>query len=506
MGGSGWRNIAVALVLNLALSPHAVAARWIIDPRVTVRESYTTNASLGGPGGADFVNEVRPGIRLDGSGLRFRAHLDYEASALLYLRGTVEDRWANFLNASGTVEAVERFFFVDANAVVSQNFISPLGIQPIEISSGTENRTETRSFSLSPYVRGQFRQAFSYELRNRHTWTTSDANLLANAQTTQWNARAFSPIRLFGWALEYDQTRLVYDRLDRPERDSQLYRGRLYWQPNGEWLLSASAGRENNNYSLQGTRYYDIYGGALSWKPGPRTSVDLEYEQRYFGPYRRAHLFHRTRLTAWTLDYSRNASTYPQELLRLAPGNTAALLDAIFTARIPDPLERQAAVQQFLRTTGTPAFLANSLAFYTESIFLREALDASVGIIGVRNSITFTAFRSQSTRLSDTPGASTPDAFLPGDRIQQRGFSVRFSHRLAPFTTLSAAAIRTFTRQEEPVTPDSRNDYFSVSVDHTLSTKTTAFAGVSYTKFSSSQSGFGNSDAKSAFVGFTHHF
>ena len=508
MGGSGWRYAAIAVLLLTSVpSPDAGAARWIIVPEITVRETYTNNASPGAEGThADFVTDVSPGIRLAGTGARFRAQLDYQAHVLLYLRSSAEDNLANFLSASGTIEAVEKLFFVDASALVNQNFISPLGIQPAELSAATSNRIETRVFSVSPYVRGQVGQAFSYELRNRNSWTSADSDLLANSQTTLWNGRVASPIRLFGWALEYEQSRVVYNEVPRPEQNSRLYRGRLYWQPSGEWRLFVSGGREQNDYSQQQTRSYDIYGGGLSWRPGPRTSADLEWERRFFGPSPRARLFHRTRLTAWTLDYSRDISNFPQELLRLRPGNTAALLDAIFTARIPDPLQRQAAVERFLRASGTPAFLANSQAFYTQEIFLRDGLEAWMAIIGARNSTTFTAFASKSTRISDTPGSVFPDAFLLAERIRQRGFGVRFNHQLAPFTSAGAGATRTFSRQEIPTTRDSRNDSFTVSVDHTLSPKTRAFAGLSWTNFSSADTASGNLDATSIFVGFNHRF
>jgi uncharacterized protein (PEP-CTERM system associated) len=299
---------------------------------------------------------------------------------------------------------------------------------------------------------------------------------------------------------------VVYYNNEHPEQNSRLYRGRLHWQPTGELRLSASAGREENDYSQQQTHSYPIYGAGLSWRPGPRTSVELEWERRFFGPSPRVHLFHRTRLTAWTLDYSRNVSNFPQELLRLRPGNTAALLDAIFTARIPDPLQRQAAVDQFLRASGTPAFLANSQAFYTQEIFLRDSLEASTAIIGARNSVTFTAFASKSTRISDTPGSIFPDAFLLAERIRQRGFGVRFNHQLAPFTSVAASATRTFSRGEIPTTTDSRNDHFTVSVDHTLSPKTKALAGASLTRFSSTDAASGKFDAKSVFAGFNHRF
>src|SRR5207253_1791759 len=127
------------------------------------------------------------------------------------------------------------------------------------------------------------------------------------------------------------------------------------------------------------------------------------WERRFFGTSKLVSFEHRTPLTAWNASYSKNISSFSQELLRLPPGDTAGLLDLIFRARIPDPLERAQAVEQFLRTTGTPRFLANSLAFYTEQIFLIERLQASFALLGVRNSITFTAFRGRSTTLTEAP-------------------------------------------------------------------------------------------------------
>src|SRR5205807_792883 len=105
-----------------------------------------------------------------------------------------------------------------------------------------------------------------------------------------------------------------------PDYSSKLYRGRLYFQPDVDLRLSASAGREENNYALQRQQSYYIRGVGALWKPGPRTTAELETEHRYFGPSRLARLEHRTHLTALTLAYSRNGSNYQQELLRLPQG------------------------------------------------------------------------------------------------------------------------------------------------------------------------------------------
>lgn len=508
MGGSARRAAAAALLLTLASTHDAEAAKWAINPDIGLRETRTDNVFLGGTSKeSDFITQITPGLRVQGAGPRFRANLRYAPSVLLYAHHPDQNRVANALNAFGTLEAVEKFFYVDATGNISQGFVSPLGPQPSDIISATTNRAEARTYSLSPYVRSQLGRALTYELRSRNTWTSTDAASLSNIHARQWSARVASPVSLLGWALEYDQNRTSYTRLERPDYESKLGRARLFFQPNRELRLSASAGLEQNNYTVQQGRSYYIAGIGAVWKPGARTTVDLQYERRFFGPYRLARFDHRTRLTAWTLTYSRNASNYQQELLRLPPGDTAALLDAIFRARIPDPAARQAAVDEFLRVTGTPAFLANPLAFYTQQIFLQERLEGSMAILTRRSSVTFTAFGAQNTALSTGVAATLPDAFTPGSRIRLTGFGINASHQVTPFTTLAASARRTLAHQEEPAVSGTRNYFVSLNLNRRLSPKTNAFGGISYTRFDTtpaSSSVYGN--ARSAYVGLYHQF
>jgi uncharacterized protein (PEP-CTERM system associated) len=490
-------------------STNAAAATWTVTPDITLRETYTDNVFLGTPSRRhDFITQVTPGLRIEGRGPRLNANLSYRPSALFYARHSEANDLANELNAFGRLEAIERLFFIDAGASISQGFISPFAPRPAELTTITPNRVETRNFSFSPYLRGQLGRGVEYELRNRNRWTSTNRSELGDIHTRQWTGRVADPGRTFGWALQYDDTDIAHeDFTGRPDQESRLYRGILYFRPDISWQLHASAGREENNFVLQERQRYNLRGVGVSWRPTPRTRADFEYESRYFGPSRLARFTHRTRLTAWNVAYSRNASNFQEELLRLPPGDTAALLDAIFTARIPDPIERRAAVEQFLGATGTPAFLANSLAFFTQRIFVREGVDASFAILGARNSITFTAFRAESTRLSADAGAAiVPDAFLLANRIAQRGFGARADHKLTPFTTIGASATRTYSRQEEPTGLDTRNDYVTVTLNHTISPQTRSFAGVSITRFDSEETSLANRNATSIFVGLNHRF
>ena len=57
----------------------------------------------------------------------------------------------------------------------------------------------------------------------------------------------------------------------------------------------------------------------------------------------------RLRRFATNLSASRSVATYPQLILQLpATGNVSGLLDAILTARFPDPVERAQQVQDLI--------------------------------------------------------------------------------------------------------------------------------------------------------------
>lgn len=446
-------------------------------------------------------------MRIEGRGARLTASLAYRPTAIFYAREREANDVANNLQAFGRLEAVERFFFVEAAGNITQNFISPFAVQPANLAISTPNRIESRTVSLSPYLRGDLGRTLEYELRNRNTWTKTNNNSLGDVRMLEWTGRLSRPVRLFGWALDYSDVEIHHeDFTGVPDEESRLYRGILYLQPDPVWRLSASVGHEENNFILQETQRYTMRGAGISWRPGPRTSASFDYESRYFGPSRVARFDHRTRQTAWSLAYSRSASNFQEEVLRLAPGNTAALLNAIFAARIPDPVERAAAVQEFLQVTGTPSFLANPLSFYTQRIFIREGVDGSFGILGARNSITFTAFYSDNSRLAGTSSVVTPDTFLLTNRFNQRGFGARADHKLTPFTTVGANATRINSRQSEPVALDTRNDNFAITLTHAASPKTTMFAGLSATRFHADDPGAADDDANAIFVGLNHRF
>ena len=495
---------AALLVALGAVPGSSVAAQWTIEPSIRVRESYTDNVFISSDKKDDLITEIAPSIGIRARGNRLKVDANYSLQTLTYLNNSSQSNVFNYLSSFATLEALENFFFIDANASISQQFLSPFGPRPSEGSSVTNNRYEARTVGLSPYVRGKLLSDISYDARYRTSWSTSDSSALSSSQTTQLTGRVASPIRLFGWAAEYDQSNTDFQS-QRAAFDTKIYRGRLFFQPVSTLRLQAIGGYEENNYGLT-DQSGKTYGAGLSWAPNSRNSIDAQWEERFFGSSYLVNAQHSTRMTTWTVDYSRNISTTPQEILRLPAGNIAAFLNATLTPRYPDEAQRIAAIRDFLTTTGVSPFLTNGMAFYSEQVFLQKRLSVSAALLGRRNLVSLTLFWIESEALSQSQNIALLDALSANGRFKQQGAALDWNHRFSGTMALDGLLSRSYSKRLDPANGDSVDDTLRVTLTHTLSSHTTASAGLSFTKFASNLTGFNDYDATTIFVGIAHRF
>src|SRR5213079_2192393 len=96
----------------------------------------------------------------------------------------------NLLAAAANLEAIEKFFYVDAYASVYQTYINPFGPRPPDNINVTGNRTTARTLALNPYFQGVVAHDITYLLRNNNTWTNANNSQLNNARTTEWIGHA----------------------------------------------------------------------------------------------------------------------------------------------------------------------------------------------------------------------------------------------------------------------------------------------------------------------------
>lgn len=482
------------------------AADWNVQKGIRVQSTLTDNVRLQPEGQAtsDLTTEVAPYIRLNGDGDRLKLNFAYSPHFVVHARNPEDSGISHALSATSRAEVVENLFFFDADAQVGQSFISPFGTTQGDLGTINENAVETYAVRLSPYVKGNFGPYLAWQARNDTSWTWTSGSAFAASRHVGWSASLETPVRVFGARAEY--RRNDTDSPGQRTLTSEVGRAYLYFQPISSIRLSAIGGYERNNYaSFQTETTNRIYGAGIDWRPLSRTSVSARVEDRYFGTGYNAALNHRTRLTAWNFAFSRDASSYPQQLFALPPGNTAVLLDSLLTARIPDPAERAAAVDEILRRTGLPPFLAAPQSVYTQQITLLERAVASFAILGVRNSLTFTGFRTSQERLSDDLAVSVGDAFATEDRFTTRGISVALAHTLSALTTITGTTSHSRSESSTTLTESTLNDY-RLRWNHRLTPKTSVFSMARYVRFDSEGSGFSGYRERAVLAGFDHVF
>jgi uncharacterized protein (PEP-CTERM system associated) len=499
--------VRTAIVLLPGMSTaEALASDWKSTLSLTGRATLTDNVDLAPSGQqeADLYFTVTPSISAIREGARLRASFNYSPSLTAYASDT-SAQWTNALSATGNLEAVKDFFFVDASAVVSQTFLSPFGALPADVGLQTGNRTETYGLSVSPYIKGTFGSQGTYEVRNRVAYTDNDVSAASSSTYVYWLARASSPFaRRWNWTLE--ATHSLTSTSDRPDQTSSIGRAILTYEVHPDLSVNLRAGYETNDYGLT-DQTNAIYGLGMNWAPTPRTNINGYVEDRFFGTGYRLSATHRRRLSSISIYGSRDVSTYPQQLLfTLPPGDARTLMDAALTARIPDPAQRQAAVEQLLTSTGTPATLFVPTTFYFEQNNLVENVGGSVALLGVRNTVVLAANWQSNQPVSRVSGQLLPPQLTGLNRYNTYGASVTWSRRLTGRTSSSFLVSRYYTEQLDNEDANSTNSLARLQLTTQFTPKTTGSVGIRWSIFDSELGALSSYTEHAVFATVSHTF
>jgi uncharacterized protein (PEP-CTERM system associated) len=475
-----------------------------------VREEYTNNSNLGPSGQTtdNWVTTVTGSVAVNGVGARARLTGTAAVSGVLYATDNQNNYVYPTVNLLGNLEAIEKFFFIDGAVNAGQQFLNPFAPQPASSAGVTQNRYTSAGYRVSPYIQGVLPGQVTYLVRNDNIWTNlsntpTNAPGFANSYVNRWLGRLDSPIRLFGWSIDASTSYTKFSN-QRQGLSNEIARGIIHYQPDPQLRLDAIGGYEHNDYVATESENI-VYGAGGEWRPTDRTNLSGNWQHRFFGSSYLASLTHRNPYSAFNINASRDITTQPQQLFALpAGGDVAALVDAAFTTRIPDPVARAQAVQAFLSQTGLPPLLQSPLNFYTQQVILYEQESASFTLLGVRNSLVFTVYNRKSEVITGGSGVPLPPPFGALSNNTQRGASVAFNHKLTGLTNLNAIATRYDTTATAPFTAKSTTDYFLVSVGTRLSPKTDAATGLTYTMFDSNS--FNDYNALTAYVSLNHRF
>lgn len=410
------------------------ASIWV-EPRVDMRLTATDNARLqAGQSQSEQTLEVSPGIRVVTNHARVRGFFDYALSGLYRLQNTGGDDLQHRLNTNAQVNAIDNWAFVDVTGTVSQQLISAFG--PVAGSSTTNaNQTQTATYSVSPYVRGQFPANVTYEARYSVQGTKSKSNARSDSDTQGWSGRLARQVGAAGWSLSADQQEVDYDQGRSIESNSVTGRFSYAWSP--QWITGLTVGQETNDVLTPDKKSYSNYGVDLTWRPSDRTTLSASVNDRYFGRGHNLAFEHRAARVVVRVSDVRDVSTSPNANVNATLGTLYDLLDALYVTLEPDPVKRAQLVQAELTSRGLPGNLLVSQSFLVSQATLQRQQQLSVLMTARRGTFTVSYARGQSNRLLNN--LTLGDDFDSTSRIKTDTLSFLYAHRLTPVTSANAA-------------------------------------------------------------------
>lgn len=458
---------------------------WIIKPRVALTETLTDNVVINRSANgkqSDLITELAPGINIQTRTARLKGYFDYALRGQFYAK-TDYSRTQNSLNTFGTFEAIDNWLFLDFSGIIAQQAISAFGTQSPGSGTINNNSTETATYRLSPFIRGNFGGAVEYLLRYNVSTTRSDATFASDIELSQWSGqlKGSTPFKNLQWSVDGNQQTVDYS--NGRKSDAETLRGMLTYAVLPQFRVSMSGGQESNNYASIDQESNSTYGYGFDWNPTERTKVTAFKERRFFGDGHNISFQHRFPMSSIRFTDSRNVSVLPNQFTTAGLGTIYDLYFDQFASLIPDPITRATFVNALLAANGINPNTQVTSGFMTSRATIQRRQELALTLLGSRNSITFLANRNESQSVLAANALN--DDFAQATGIRQQGFSLNFAHRLSEISNLNVLA----SRQESTSSGINRlkttMTMYQVNVSTKLGAKTTGSLSARRSEFES---------------------
>lgn len=426
------------LMLGVALAAPLVAAQSTernvepkqsiaVVPRITISETWTDNVRLNSTGQSELITEVSPGIHVDINKARAKGSVDYAVSGIAYANSTAANRSANALSSTLQFEAIDDTLFLDVAGTIAQQSTSAFGSQSVDNTSINPNRTEVSTYRVSPSLKGHLSDVATYSARYSRSITSNGAVGASDnaANEVSLNFKGDIGAKRLSWSADIKNQEVHYSTGRTAEFGTALLG--LAFAITQRFNVSAQTGIESNNFATQSKESSAVNGVGLGWKPMESTKLLAILLHHSYGDTYKLDFDHRTARTVWHYSDTKQVTPTPGAGSR---GSAYDLYFSQFATTEPDPIARAQLVNDYLQTYGiSPGAMVNT-GFAASSMGLEHRQHLSFALLGVRDTITFFADQTESTRLDKLTTAV--DDFTASPTVRQQALSGNFSHRLTP--------------------------------------------------------------------------
>ena len=451
-GGSGWPACSAIALAMIQWLPATVSAQtWRVEPSIKTFLTATNNSGFANStdSGGDVVLDLIPRVALTGRGARFTVNGSLEADSLTFARNTQSNQLIPSARVSLNGNPIEQWLYVDAAASVEQSTVDPYSV----ISTGTlpSERLQTTQYRLSPYLDHAFSPLVNLQYRNNNVWTrrsgeASSAERRGNYELHA-NSLSFShrPVPL-GFSLETNQEQSRYTGDATSTLDIASARVVLTYAADPTVTVGVVAGKEQSEFAQTKSRD-KIRGLRLRWLPTERSDLNVSVERRFFDTGWAAAWSHRSPFVAMSLNLARTPTSQPASfVLQYAGGDLRSLIDAAFTTRYPNPVERAVIVDNAVANLGGSVVSTGPIEVYSNYAQLQTRAAAQMVFLGRLSTLTVQVFTQKAVQLQ-RPDTATPVGAVPtvADN-EQIGVTTAFNRRLT--STLSVDAVGSAVRIE----------------------------------------------------------
>ncbi|MCA3240859.1 MAG: TIGR03016 family PEP-CTERM system-associated outer membrane protein [Rubrivivax sp.] len=474
-----WPLCVLTLAVGAAspLSAGAQARGTGVSAGLSTDLSYNINSRLGGRDGAEWIGRVTPSVSLQSRTGRVVGSLDYDLTLIERSRQEPSSDITNRLAAKFSAEAVPRHLYIDGSASIAQQSNSAFGLQSVSNSvSENPNRAEVGTASLSPVLRGVLAGAVSVEARlDAAVVNTRRTSVGDNTQTGgSLSMSSALPGTLITWGLSARSTETDF-RIGRTTRADSATAS-LGWQADADLSFSARGGTESQDVQEFESRRTSTWGVGATWRPSPRTRLQADLDDRFFG--RGYSVVAEYRLPRTSFTWTSNRDTSDGTGSRFESITEFQQLMALFAVDFPDPVAREAAVRERLTSLGIDPLQVVQPGFVTAAVSVTERHQLRWAWSGLRLNFSAQANRSTNNVIDAAASASARE------RVRQQGYSANVGYRLSPTSSLAATGSRQMTRG---TSTQPSNDLKSASLTWTeqLGRRTNASLSTRYSVFNS---------------------
>ena len=290
VGAPAAKRIALAAsgvigVFGLVYSVGARGGDWSITPRISVSETFSDNANLATDSedpNSDFITQISPGLGVRGTGARGNLNFDYSRDESFYHRGAREDSSNNSLAATGAVELWKQALFVDGQASISRAIEDSRGATSTSVAGQDANRTESRAFSVSPYLRHHFGPWVETETRFTYSGVMTESDTVEDNRTQREQVRLNSGRRFtqLQWSLTGLNSKTINDGDEPSSRERRVDTDFTFIINRFISLLGGVGYEDIEDTGLTSQPSGLTYNVGFALQPSPRTSVRFTAGER----------------------------------------------------------------------------------------------------------------------------------------------------------------------------------------------------------------------------------